>query len=327
MSDQLHEVKADGENSATMDPVTPAGGSPKGKNRKADMNKSVDPNAEKSKAEGETPQGTAASKESPVKGKSNGKQAPARRADKRGMGEAVERMFEGQDLSEDFKEKASVVMEAAINEAVKEELQVMSEEFEEKLEEQTEQVVTDLVEKVDTYLDYVVEKWMEENELAIENGIRSEITESFMAGLHDLFVEHNLNIPDEEADLVSEMAEQMEELEAKLNESIARNVELSNHLEEALEDDVFEEISEGLSVNQVEKLKALVEGIDYTDIDDFRRKAEIIKENYFGEGETLTENREIDNTVETLTEEGEKTHSVDPDIEWIAQNISKTKKF
>lgn len=331
MADQkydLQEFKADGEDSNVMDPVTPAGGSPKGKNRKADMSKSVDPTVDNIEDDVKTPQGTAASKESPVKGSVSAKQAPPRRADKRGMGEAVEKMFEGQDLSEDFKEKASVVFEAALNERLNEELEAMSEEFETKLQEQTIAAVEELVEKVDSYLDYVVEKWMEENEVAIENGIRTEIAESFMKGLANLFVEHNLNISDEEADLVAEMASQLEEMNDALNEMINTNMELQESLSKAFAEDVFEEVAEGLSANQAEKFKSLIEGISYENIDDLRRKAEIIKENYFGSDETLTETREVDNTIESLNEEGsQQAHSVDPDIDWIAKNIGRSKKY
>jgi len=323
--EELQEVKADGEDSATMDPVTPAGGDPKGKNRKADKRTSVDPKADEIEDDVKTPQGTAASKESPVKGKTSAKQTPARRADKRGMGEHVEKMFEGQDLSEEFKEQASVIFEAAVNERVKEELEVLGEEYEQKLEEQVDTVVEELVSQVDTYLDYVVEKWMEENELAIENGIRTEITESFMEGLRDLFAEHNIDIPDDDADTVADMAEALEEMEAKLNEAIAANIELTDQLNEALESDVFEEISEGLSANQADKLKSLVEGIEYKDIDDFKRKAEIIKENYFGTGETLTE--EAGDDVDPIEEEAAPSHNVDPEIARIAESLGKYSKF
>lgn len=322
--EELQEVKADGEDSSTMDPVTPAGGDPKGKNRKADKRTSVDPKADNIEDQEKTPQGTAASKESPVKGKTTAKQAPKRLADKRGMGEMVEKMFDGQDLSEEFKEQATVVFEAAVNERISEELEAMNEEFEQKLEEQTTSAIEELVEQVDTYLDYVVEKWMEENEVGIENAIRTDIAESFMDGLRDLFKEHNLDIPESEADTVAEMLEAMEELESKLNEAVDRNIELQHQLDEALEEDAFEEIAEGLSANQADKLRSLVEGISYENMDDYKRKAEIIKENYFGSSDTLTE--EASDDVEPIAEEDHSFDNVDPEVARIAESISKFKQ-
>jgi hypothetical protein len=318
--EQLDEVKATGENSMANDPVVPAGGSPMKKNRPADKSQSVDPNADDIEDDVKTPQGTAADSKSPAEGPGTGKKAPARMADKAAMKESIEEMFGGQDLSEEFKEKATVVFEAAVNAKLNEEVARLEEEFEAKLEEQAEAAVSDLVEKVDSYLDYVVEKWMEENELAIEAGIRTEMAESFMNGLHDLFIEHNVDISDEAADIVSEMAEELEAKENQLAEAIEQTIALRKDLAEAHKQDAFEEISEGLTETQVEKLEKLAEGVDFDTIEDYKHKVSIIKENYFG-GKALTES--VDE-VDPVEDEATDTRYVDPAVASYAAAISKT---
>lgn len=318
--EQLDEVKATGEDSSTMDPVTPAGGSPMKKNRKADMSKSVDPKADEIEDDVKTPMGGPSASEKSAAEGSTGKKAPARKADKTGMKESIEEMFGGQDLSEDFKEKATVVFEAAVNAKLQEEVERLEEEFEEKLEEQATAAVSELIENVDSYLDYVVEKWMEENELAIESGIRTEMAESFIAGLHDLFVEHNIEVPEDKVDAYAEMAEQLESKDEELNEVINETIELRKALAEAHKQDVFEDISEGLTDTQREKLAKLAEGVEFDDIEGYASKVEIIKENYFG-GKTLTE--EVDE-IDPIEEETSETQYVDPNVAKYAAAISKT---
>lgn len=271
--EQLDELKADGEDSAVADPVTPEGGAEK--KRKADK-KQGDMSADKIEDTVKTPQGTA------------DKKSPARAADK-GMKESVEEMFAGEDLTEEFKEKAVVVFEAAVNFKLQEEAQRLEEEFNQKLDEQVETAVADLVEKTDSYLDYVVEQWMQQNEIAIEKGIRAEIAESFLTGLRDLFVEHNVDLPEESVDVIVDMTEQLETTETKLNDALNENIELRKAVEEAKRVDVFESVSSDLAETQVEKLKALTEGLEFVDLDDYKRKVEIVKENYFSEAKALTE--------------------------------------
>lgn len=305
--EQLDEVKATGEDSEANDPVTPAGGDPKKKNRPADMSKTVDAKAGNIEGTVKTPQASADKKA----------KEPAPGA---GMKESVEEMFAGQELSEDFKERATVIFEAAVNAKANEVVAHLEEEFNSKLDEQTAVAVDGLVEKVDSYLDYVVEKWMEENELAIESGIRTEMAESFMNGLKDLFVEHNVDLDDESLDVVAEMAEELEEREAKLAESIEETIALRKELAEAHKQDALEQISEGLTETQVEKLEKLVEGVEYDTIDDYTRKVSIIKENYFG-GKTLTE--EVDE-VDPIEEEVVDTRHVDPAVAKYAEAISRS---
>jgi hypothetical protein len=306
----LDEVKADGEDSETSEPVSPAGGDPKKKNRKMDVSKSVDPKADDVEDDVKTPEG-----------KGGTSQMPSRKGDnKKGMKESVEEMFSGQDLSEEFKAKATVVFEAAVNTKVNEEVDRLSEEFDIRMEAHTENVVTDLVEKVDSYLDYVVEKWMDENELAVDNGIKNRITESFLEGIYDLFVEHNISIPDESVDAVSAISEELENTEKNLNEAVEEIISLRKNLTESQKGTVIEEVAEGLTNTQVERLEKLVEGIEYDNIEDLKEKSIIIRENYFGK--MLTEDSDITDAIEE-DEEGNVRH-IDPSIDRYVKAISKS---
>jgi hypothetical protein len=161
---------------------------------------------------------------------------------------------------------------------------------------------------------------MEENKLAVESGIRSDIAESFISGLKELFSEHRIDVPDEEVDLVAEMAEKIEALEANLNEQIDTNIEVTKQLEEAKKSEVFEGLCEGLADTQAEKLRSLTEGLEYVDLEDFTRKVEIIKENYFGKSEVADEVDELD----PVNEEAEGTKYIDPQMARYAESISKT---
>lgn len=316
----MDEVKATGENSMANDPVTPAGGTAKGKNRPADKNMSVDPTADNIEDTVKTPQGTAAGNVSPAEGPGQGKKAPPRMADKKAMKESVEEMFAGQDLSEEFKERVTVVFEAAVNARLVEEVERIEEEFAAQLDEQVEIAVNDLVEKVDSYLDYVVEKWMEENELAVESGLRTAMAESFMNGLYDLFVEHHVSLPEEGEDILESLVQELDEVKEKLNEEIDEKIELRKQLIESRVQDVFEEISEGLTDTQVEKLQRLAEGIEYGDLDEFKSKVSIIKENYFGGKDYLSEETD---ELDPIEEETQNMKAVDPAVARYAEAISR----
>lgn len=323
--DELNEVKATGENSSTMDPVTPAGGSPRGKNRRADLNKSVNPTADDIEDDVKHPGGEPFGNVSPAESKNTGKKAPARRADKVAVGESVEEMFEGQDLSEDFKEKAAVIFEAALNDRLTEEVERLEEEFEARLEEQTSLVVEELVESVDKYLDDVVATWMEENELAVDRGIKIEMAESLMAGLYDLFMEHNINVPEESEDVLDEMMSTIEELEGKLDEALNVNMDLVEELEEAIKRDIYADMCEGLTETQAEKLIRLAEGVDFDDEDTFAEKVSIIKENYFGKTNKMLKETFGDD-IDPVETENSNVVSVDPTMNRYAAAISKTLK-
>lgn len=205
--------------------------------------------------------------------------------------EDIDDMF-GDDLTEDFKEKAEVVFEAALNTRVTLEVARLEEEYAAKeveleeaytetLEEQTVAVMEEVTAKLDQYLDYCVEQWMEDNKLAIENSLRADIAEDFMEALRNVFAEHYIAVPDEKIDLVAEMKEELDELKSRLNETVDAKIALEAIIEQATKEAAFEEVSEGLAQTQVEKLKTLTEGIDYSDADVYRKKLEIVKEQYF----------------------------------------------
>ena len=192
-------------------------------------------------------------------------------------------------------------------------------EYEAKLDEQTELAVADLVEKVDSYLDYVVEQWMTENELAIEKGIRSEIAESFIDGLRGLFVEHNINIPEEDVDVIADITEQLEETEAALNEAMDGQIQLRKELHKSKRQDAFAGVAEGLTFTQVEKLASLTEGLEYRNLADFTRKVEIIKENYFSTSTKTSLTEEVD-----PVDEGTQRVATDSSVAKYAEAISRT---
>ena len=205
--------------------------------------------------------------------------------------EDIDAMF-GDDLNEEFKERAEVIFEAAVNTHVNLELVRLGEEYEamaldleesfnEALEEQTAAVLEDVTNKLDQYLVYCVEQWMEENQLAIENSLRADIAEDFMDALRNVFAEHYITVPDEKIDLVAEMKAELDEIKARLNETTDEKIALEAVIEEATMEATFEEVSDGLAETQVEKLKTLAEGIDFTDASTYRKKLEIVKEQYF----------------------------------------------
>ena len=305
--EQLDEFKADGEDSMAADAVTGAGGAVK--KRKADKAGAAE-KADNIEDDVKTPQGTA------------DKVSPKRPADK-GMKESVEEMFAGADLSEDFKEKATVVFEAAVHAKLTEEVARLEEQFEAQLDEQVEIAVSELVEKVDTYLDYVVENWMEENRVAIDRGIRAEIAESFIDGLRDLFVEHNINIPEEEVNVVADMAEQLEATEAKLNESINEAIELRAKLEESAVEKMVESYSKGLTETQAEKLSTLAEGIEFSNVEEFEKKLKIVKENYFGGKAVLSEGLDSLDPIENETQSVKHDPSVSAYVDAISRSLRK----
>jgi len=184
-------------------------------------------------------------------------------------------------LSDEFKVKAETIFEAAINSKITEEIDRLEEKYNEELSEEIESTKKDLVEKVDSYLNYVVEGWMEENKLAIQNGLRTEIAEDFMNKLKDLFTESYITVPEEKTDLVDELAETVEELEDKLNESTSNAIKMAEELEGFKRESIIREAAFGLAETQVEKLKSLVENIDYDDDASFAKKVATIKESYF----------------------------------------------
>jgi hypothetical protein len=213
------------------------------------------------------------------------------------MSEHVEALFAGENLSEEFREKAVTIFEAAVKQKVEEEIARLEEAYAETLEEQVEEIKESLSSDVDDYLNYVVEQWVSENEIAIEAGLRTELTEEFISGLRQLFAEHHIDIPEEKVSVVEEMASKVEELESKLNEEIERNVALNKMLNESTQNDILAYACDGLTVTQAEKLKSLAEGIEFTGSDEYSQKINILRESYFNtpvSTANVLDNNEVD---------------------------------
>ena len=200
--------------------------------------------------------------------------------------EDIEALVEGEELSEEFKTKASTIFEAAVHQKVMEiateKIEDLEKEYQTNLQEEIVSFRDELTEKVDGYLNYVVEEWMKENELALDSSLKSELTEEFMGGLKNLFTEHYIEVPDEKVDIVESLYDKVEELEEKLNSQIDDNVQVTSELNEYRKDKILEEVCEDLADTQSEKMKSLVEGVSYEDDkDDFENKIKTIKESYF----------------------------------------------
>jgi hypothetical protein len=207
-------------------------------------------------------------------------------------------------LSEDFKAKAEVIFEAAIKSKLAEEIDRLEEKYNEELDAEINSTKEDLVEKVDSYLNYVVENWMEDNKLAIQTGLRTEIAEGFMNNLKDLFTESYIEVPESKVDLVDELAETVEELEEKLNSTTGNAIAMAEELESYKRDAIIAEHSKDLADTQVAKLKSLVEDVDFDDEETFAKKVATVKESYFTKESvnvetTDVETAESDEIVET----------------------------
>jgi hypothetical protein len=197
----------------------------------------------------------------------------------------VDALVGDSDLSEEFKQKAATIFEAAIKAKVKEESQRLQGEYETKLKEDTETHKAELVEKVDSYLNYVVEEWMQENKIAIERGIKGEIAEDFIGGLKKLFEDHYIDVPDEKYNVLEDQASKIEDLEKKLNEEIEKNVELNKNNGELKRVEIAKAVSEDLTDVEKEKFNKLAEEVEYSNEEDFTAKVKTIKESYFGKKE------------------------------------------
>ena len=195
--------------------------------------------------------------------------------------EDVDALVAGEDLSEEFRAKAATIFEAAVTAKVNAEVAALQEAFESTLTEEVEKIQTELAEKVDDYLTYAAESWMKENALQIEHGIKTEMAESFFNGLKGLFLEHNFSVPEEKFNLLDGMVEELDDMEAKLNEQIDANVALNKQLGEFVKMEIVNECAVGLAETQKEKLASLAEGVEFETEADFRKKIETIKESYF----------------------------------------------
>ena len=193
----------------------------------------------------------------------------------------VKALVEGEELSEEFREKAKTILEAAIKGKVVQIKEVLDAEYEAKLLEEVTEIKSALNERVDSYLEYVADEWFTENQLAVEAGLKEELTESFMTGLKGLFEEHYVTIPEEKYDVLESMVEKLDEMETKLNEQIEKNVSLNSRLGESVANGILESVSEGLADTQKEKLASLSESVEFASEQSYREKLETLKESYF----------------------------------------------
>jgi hypothetical protein len=239
------------------------------------------------------------------------------------MKEDVNALFaDDSTISEEFKSKVSTIFEARVADRVSQIEEETEEKYAGMLEEAVESIRADLTEKVDDYLSYVVEQWMKDNEIAIESGLRSELTEDFIAGMRNLFAEHYIDVPAEKIDLVDELAGKVEELESKLNEEIERAVDLKKSLVESRKVEMTREVCDGLTDTQVEKIKSLAESVEFSTEDEYTQKLETIRENYFPSSAKKATEAQLH---EEFVEEEAKKFINDPFVAAVSQAISKTK--
>ena len=192
-------------------------------------------------------------------------------------------LFSGEELSEEFQNKAKTIFEAAINSKVAKIQEEIETENEKKIVEEITEIKSALVERVDSYLEYVADEWLKDNKLSVEHGLKSEMTESFLTGMKTLFEEHYVSIPEDKYDVVENMVDKLDEMETKLNEQIERNVGLNKRLAESTADVIVSEVSEGLAATQKEKLATLAESVEFKSEESYREKLETLKESYFGQ--------------------------------------------
>jgi gas vesicle protein len=226
-------------------------------------------------------------------------------------------------ISGEFKSKVATIFEARVADRVSQIEEQIEAKYADMLEEAVNTIQADLTEKIDDYLNYVVDQWMEDNQIAIESSLRAEITEEFISGLRNLFAEHYIDVPSEKVDLVDELAGKVEELEGKLNEEIERGVELNKQLVESRKTEIIHTVCEGLTATQVEKIKSLAESVEFSTEEEYKEKLETIRENYFPSGVKKADESQLNEKIEEV--EGEKKVIADPFVAAVSQAISKTK--
>lgn len=239
------------------------------------------------------------------------------------MKEDMDALLSGENLSEEFVAKATTIFEAAVIARAEEIAEEVEDELISQFQESVEQIKEDLAAKVDDYLNYMVQEWVTENQLAIEKGLRAEIVEDFIAGLRNLFAEHYIDIPEDKVDVVEELTTKVEELESSLNEQIEKAVELTKQLNEQKKIEAIYTACEGLTQTQVEKMKSLAEGVKFTTEEEFTSKLETIKESYFKSPVKTADSSALNEEVQ-IEDDNKKSASVDPMIEQYAKTISKS---
>ena len=212
----------------------------------------------------------------------------------------VNALLGGEELSEEFKEKAKTIFEAALNSKIKEIQDTLEIQYEQKLNEEKEELKVSLQERVDSYLEYVAEEWMTENQLAVEHGLKTEMTESFLSGMKSLFEEHYVTIPEDKYDVLESMVEKLDDMETKLNEQIDKNIGLNKRLGESVASGILESVSDGLAATQKEKLASLAESVEFESEEKYREKLGVLKESYFAR--TTNESAKEISKAQTLSE-------------------------
>ena len=230
--------------------------------------------------------------------------------DKVDVEEDLNALISGEELSEDFQEKARVIFETAIKTKIAEAKEKLEEENKVKLEEELVSTKKELVGRVDSYLEYVAEEWLKENQLAVENGLKTEMTESFLNGMKGLFEEHYVSIPEEKYDVIESMVDKLDEMESKLNEQIEKNVALNKRLAESVADVILADVSEGLALSQKEKLASLAENVEFDSEESYREKLVTLRESYFSNKATSSQR----DTAETISESADQATATEQKV-------------
>ena len=233
--------------------------------------------------------------------------------------EDIQALLEGEELSEEFQEKAKTIFEAAIKSKIAEVKSELQEQYEATIVEEVATVKSELTERIDAYLEYVADEWMSENQLAVEAGLKTEMTESFLAGMKSLFEEHYVTIPEEKYDVLNNMVDKLDEMEGKLNEQINKNIALTKRLSESTSDVIFADVTEGLAVTQKDKLAKLAENVEFDSEDAYREKLVTLRESYFPSNGSSVQRNE----TETLTE-GTETGHQQPAVSGLMESYLRT---
>jgi hypothetical protein len=220
--------------------------------------------------------------------------------------EDVNALLAGEELSEEFQEKARTIFEAALRSKVSDIKEALEEQYASALAEEVEEIKSALSERVDSYLEYVADEWMQENALVIENGLKTEMTESFLSGMKELFEAHYVSIPEDKYDVLESMVDKLDDMETKLNEQIEKNISLNKRLAESVADGIFEQVSSGLAATQKDKLASLTESVEFESEEEYREKLEMLRDSYFSgtkapraKSESLSE--QVDNSPESIS--------------------------
>ncbi len=237
----------------------------------------------------------------------------------------IQALLEGEELSEDFTNKARTIFEAAIRSKIAEMKEQVQSEYEDNLIEQVQSIKEELTDRVDSYLEYVADEWVAENQLAVENGLKTEMTESFLNGMKSLFEDHYVSIPEEKYDVIESMVDKLDEMEGKLNEQIDKNVALNKRLAESVADVIFAEVAEGLALSQKDKFATLAENVEFESEESYREKLATLRKSYFPENASVQRD-ESENLSEETQSTNYQTTPVSSSMERYLQTLNRVSK-